>query len=353
MNEVLRRCLDDLSARIDEAQEEMIVRGWEGFLRGDVKDGYFTPPKRKARPAQVNWPVPLVNDTLHDPELMVLDQFRRVSDVLVGGGNAILNVRCNYGVGIMTSQLGCQVIEMPAGQDNTPTTMALDGEDAIRAAVERGVPDLRAGQGADVFDTADLFLEILEKWPVLGRCVHLYHPDCQGPMDNAELAWGSAIFMAFYDVPDLVHAFLELMTEHYLAFMHKWQDMVRPSANNAHWGLLHKGAIVLRDDSLMNLSPDIFAQFIADREARCLRELGGGMIHFCGRGDHFIERMCAMQSDGLTAINMSQPHLNDMEKIYTHTVDKGLKLIGFDTNWAKQAVESGRKLHGRVVCPYA
>jgi len=30
---------------------------------------------------------------------------------------------------------------------------------------------------------------------------------------------------------------------------------------------------------------------------------------------------------GLHAINLSQPHLNDVEKVYRHTADKGIKLL--------------------------
>ena len=58
--------------------------------------------------------------------------------------------------------------------------------------------------------------------------------------------------------------------------------------------------------------------------------------------------MSAMKKDGLTAINMSQPHLNDMETIYTHTVDKGLKIIAFNNQWAQKAVDANRQLHGLV-----
>jgi hypothetical protein len=164
-------------------------------------------------------------------------------------------------------------------------------------------------------------------------------------MDNAELAWGSDIFLAFYDTPDLVHAFLDLMTDHYLAFMRKWYDMVPPRdpgyAN--HWGLMHRGRIMLREDSLMNLSPDIFVDFVRDREQRCLTELGGGAIHYCGRGEHFIEPMSRMQS--LYAINLSQPHLNDMDRICRNTIDKGILIIGLNPDWVANA---DRDLRGRV-----
>ena len=82
-------------------------------------------------------------------------------------------------------------------------------------------------------------------------------------------------------------------------------------------------AIALRDDSAMNLSPDFFSEFIAPYDGRLLRKYGG-IMHFCGRGDHFIERLAKLE--GLNGINMSQPHLNDMDKVFAATIDKGLHL---------------------------
>jgi len=275
---------------------------------------------------------------------MLLQQFGAVSGVLARGGDKALGVRCNYGVGIMASQLGCDVVEMPREQGNTPTARPLGGMDAIEAAIQNGMPDLRAGQGADVFDTGERFLEAMQRYPVLGRWVALYHPDAQGPIDNAELAWGSDIFLAFYDCPERVHAFLDLMTEHYIAFMRKWFDMVPPRGETStHWVLKQRGQIMLRDDSLMNLPPDICNEFIRDREERCLLEFGGGAIHYCGRGDHYIEPMSGIK--GLTGVNLSQPHLNDMPRIYANTIDKGIPLLGFSHEWASKAA---RPLLGRV-----
>ena len=55
-------------------------------------------------------------------------------------------------------------------------------------------------------------------------------------------------------------------------------------------------------------------------------------MHFCGRGDHYIKSLC--EAPSLSVVNMSQPHLNDMEIIYQNTVDKGIKLVGFDAQRA-------------------
>ena len=107
-----------------------------------------------------------------------------------------------------------------------------------------------------------------------------------------------------------------------------------------------KGHIMRRTDSAMNLSPAMFDEFIRPYEQKLLDALGGGAIHFCGRGDHYIKSMSGMR--GLTGIAMSQPHLNDMEVIYRNTVDKGLALLGLNATAAANALAAGRSLHGRV-----
>ena len=84
-------------------------------------------------------------------------------------------------------------------------------------------------------------------------------------------------------------------------------------------------------------------EFVRPLDQRLFDEFGGGAIHFCGRGDHFIEAMSEM--DGLYGVALSQPEYNNMETIYRHTVDKKIKLLGL----AAEAVQSaGRPLRGQV-----
>lgn len=343
--------LDDLARRIDPEEEARIHAAWQGFcdgaLEGTIEPGHpFVPPARKPKPPYIEWPAIHINDAIEELDTMVLHQLSLVSDAIAAGSNMILNVRTNYGVSIMTSQLGCEVVIMDRKFGNLPTTRPLAGTDPIRAAIDRGVPRTRAGQGSQVFDCGDRFAEVLKRNELIERWIWLYHPDTQGPIDNAELAWGSEMFLAFYDSPELVHEFLDLMVDHYISFLSAWFAAHPPRGPySSHWGHLIKGQVMLRDDSLMNLSPETYDEFILEREARCLRELGGGAIHYCGRGSHVIDRFPRI--DGLTAVNISQPHLNDMQRVFEHTVDADLVLVGL----AREAADSaGRDLRGRVQC---
>jgi len=168
-------------------------------------------------------------------------------------------------------------------------------------------------------------------------------------MDVVELLWGSSLFLDVVDRPDLVHALLNLVTDTYIAFMKEWDRIApQPAGHAIHWGAMHAGRIMLRDDSAMNFSPGMYDAFIRPYDARLLEALGGGAVHFCGRGDHYIAGCCAMP--GMHAIAMSQPECNDMETIYRNTVDKGIQLILFSLAAAQAALARGRDLHGCVQC---
>jgi len=193
-------------------------------------------------------------------------------------------------------------------------------------------------------------MEWFAPYPKVRRWVAIYHPDLQGPMDVCELLWGSSLFTAVLDAPDLLHKLLDLVTRTYAVFMEEWNRRV-PAYDppwSVHWSMLHRGRIMLRDDSAMNFSPAMFDEFIRPYDARLLRDLGGGGLHFCGKGDHYIPS--AGEMSGLHVVNLSQPEYNDMEVIFRHTVDRGIQIIGLDRRTAEEALRRGRDLHGNVHC---
>jgi hypothetical protein len=336
-----------LEGRIDETQEAAGRAAWGEFLEGKFTGEVFTPASRKPSPPKVVWPKVSVNAALADFEAMLLREFGACS-VELDGGSKCLNVRTNYGCGILASLFGCEPFLMDEALDTLPNVRPM-GSEAVRRLLDAGVPDLEAGFGAKVFEAAEWFLEAERRYPLVGRWVHLYHPDLQGPIDAAELVWGSEIFYAFNDTPDLLRDFLDLVTETYAAFMRHWYALVPPQGEvAAHWTLLHRGQLMVRNDSLMNLSPQTYVEFVRPLDERLFEEFGGGAIHFCGRGDHFIAAMA--ETRGLTGVQLSQPHLNDMETVCRATVDRGIVLLDLNREAADKLQVAGRPLRGRVQC---
>jgi hypothetical protein len=349
---MIERYLDDLEARLDVEEETQLRATWRAFASGQAGHGIFEPRRRRCFRPLAEWRKPTVNETLEDFEAMALQQLCECSAALAAGTGAVLNVRANYGTGILPSLFGCRLHVMGAALNTLPTVLPVDGgEDAIRRLVGRGVPDLTAGLGARVLEMGERFVSLFRGYPRVRRFVHIYHPDLQGPIDACELLWGSSMFLAMIEQPDLVKELLALVTLTYRHFLRRWMDVVPVAVDDgfsAHWGMLHRGAIMLREDSAMNLSPELIEEFVVPCDQLLLDEFGGGAIHFCGRGDHFIGLVAAMR--GVYGVNLSQPECNDMEIVYRHTVDRGIPLLSLARGAAQDALARGRDLRGRVHC---
>jgi hypothetical protein len=342
--------LQDLERRIDPQIEEELFEQWKVFVGGGFRGPIFSPHRPAPAPPSVEWPHVLVNDALADFEAMALQQLEQCSKALAEGSGALLAVRCNYGTAILPSLFGGELFLMDRDIDTLPACRSLSGgSDAVKRLLDQGVPDLDAGQGDAVFRMGQHYRTLVARHPKLSRYVHIYHPDLQGPMNVCEMIWGGSLYVDLYDKPDLVKDFLALITETYIRFMRRWNELVPPLDGFAvHWSMLHRGCIMVRNDAATNLSPAMYEEFIRPCDQRLLDEFGGGGIHFCGRGDHFISRLADVP--GVHAVNVTQPHLNDAETIFRNTVDKGIQLIGFDHRAAEQALQRGRDLHGNVHC---
>ena len=158
---------------------------------------------------------------------------------------------------------------------------------------------------------------------------------------------GSRMYTDMYDDPDGINVLLARMTSLYLELTKKWQKLCPPYSSDmsVEWGLLHRGLTMLRNDAVMNISPDMYRELVLKYDDSLLFYLGGG-IHFCGRGDHYIG--IAAESKRLDCVNLSQPHLNNMEKIYQSTIDRGIPIIGMPRAEVDRALSAGRPLRGRV-----
>lgn len=320
--------LEDIEKRLDEKTEEAIYEAWRSFAMGEYEgEETFEAPRRTPSEASVPWKHVNVNDVLADEDLMILSQLERCHIALSSPSDALMIMRANYGVGNIASMFGAKKFIMPYEMDTLPNVYAMEGgADGIRRLLDAPQPDLHTGNCDQIFSIAERFVHIREKYPKIARYVRIDTPDGQGPMDNCELLWGSDIFYAFYDEPELVHALLRRVTDTVRDFVQGWMEII-PNTDGlaSYFGRLGRGRIVLRDDSAMNLSPEFFDEFIAPYDGELLEYFGGGIVHFCGRGDHFAERLANVK--GLTCVDMSQPHLNDMDRILSALPDRGINIF--------------------------
>ena len=317
--------LEDIEGRIDPEAEDDYQAQWQAFWSDRTDAAVFTPIRRRISPPGLALKEIHINDALHDLELMLDFELELLSKKLAKP-SAALGVRANYGTGIMTSLFGAPLFEMPRETKTLPTTRSLEDTDEVIRRIEKGIPDLGGGFGGRVLAFGELCAEVFEKYPKIKKYVSIYHPDTQGTLDIAELLWGQEMFYAMYDDEDLVHSVLRGITDTYKAFMDRWYGIVPQRDGLAvHWEIMHKGKILLRLDSAMNISREFYEAFSKPYDRELLDYYGGGCMHFCGRGDHYISSLCEIE--GLYGFNLSQPHLNDMSVILGSAREQNKKIL--------------------------
>lgn len=345
----IKKYLNDLESRIDAEQEEQLLAKWMDFADLKCRENYFL-PSRKKRPPLIEWEPVFINDALKDEELMIYQQLRLCSEMLENGTGELLCIRSNYGTPIIPTMFGAELFIMPYDLNCLPGSKSLpDGKEGVLRILDNPVIDFDRGIAKKVFSMAEKYKELVRDYPKIQKYVYYYNPDLQGPLPLCESLWGSDIYIDFYDDVETVERALDFFTDVYIRFTKKWHALCPPldAEHSVEWGCLHRGGTVIRNDAAMNISGELYEQFVKPRDQRIIDEFGGA-VHFCGKGDHYVEKLSQIR--GLSSINMSQPDYNDMEVIYRNTIDKGLTIFGMISSEVERAVKAGRDLKGRVHC---
>ncbi|MBQ9785756.1 MAG: hypothetical protein IJW29_09660 [Clostridia bacterium] len=318
--------LEDIERRIDPETEEDFSAQWRRFLCDEFDGDIFMPRRKRLSAPGIDYPKIHINDAIEDYDLMLQSELSVISYSLTNPSRTLGCWVGGYGTGLLSSVLGAEIFVVPREHNTPPTTRVLGGTDRIRAMVDAGLPNLENGFGKRTFECGSIFAEVFSRYPKISKYVSVYHPDLQGPLDIAELLWGEEMFYAMYDEPELVHATLSLITDTFTAFLKRWQTIFPCTSDiNCYKFYHYRGTILLRCDSAMNLSPALYREFAVPYDTLLYKRFGGGAMHFCGKGDHYIEVLSSVP--GLTGVNLAQPEYNDMETIYRNTVDKGIKIL--------------------------
>lgn len=265
-----------------------------------------------------------------DIEKMMYNELVDCIGLLISGSSSVPMIRANYGVGILPSVFGakCRIVG-----GNMPWADPI-GLDAIKKHLSAGVPDYRGGYGQRILDTYAFYNETLKAYPKCQRAIRLYQPDYQGPFDVAHLLWGADIYADLYDEPEMVCDLMELVVDTYIDGMERVKPLLNDDVGGGicQWKSIFPGSILVRNDSAVNLSKDMYLEFVRPYDEKLLEHFGGGSIHFCGRADQWIAEMA--KTKGIKAINFGymgniqfgQPYLDFIKPFY---YDQKIPTIGY------------------------
>ena len=266
-----------------------------------------------------------------DMEKMMVNELVEYCNAVDIKDDRIPMIRPNYGVGVLPSLFG---LKSRVVDNNMPWVDHVKSTDEIRSILNKGVPNIKSGLGGLIFDTIEYYKEQLSKYPKCSKLIQIYQPDLQGPFDVVHLIWGSNVYYALYDEPELVHELLKLVTETYTVFLRELKKVLNDEYGSFHyhWGSLFPGHIIIRNDTAVNLSKEMYEEFAKHYDEILLREFGTGSIHYCGRAEQWVFSM--MGCKNLRALNFGQPPnmifgTDFLGKIYSKMKEKRLGIVNY------------------------
>lgn len=329
MNPQLRQLLDHLATVLDPARQSAIEElhraalSWQPVPRLPVVMTYPLPPDARFQPYPHR-------EVFSDPAKMLFNELTCAFNTSLVVRDRLKDdlpctIRANFGTVLIASMFGARVEQF---DDNPPWVMHPDGRGpSLESVLETDPTDFSRGWCPRVVETYAFYRETLREWPQLAALIKLVLPDLQSPFDNLELIVGSRLFEELTTRPAQVGQALAqvaraqvglarhlagLLTDGPEGFAHQHATMIR-------------GRILLRDDSVILMSPAMYREVVAPHDEFVLRELGGGGIHCCGRVDRhataFLERA------GLECFDFGQSEMNDVDAFYRLAQPRRVALI--------------------------
>jgi len=330
MRNELRELLDYLEGAVDPDEQAAINDRCHKSLNWETVDRpplCLTYPLPEPCPFQ---PFPH-REVFEDPEKMLFNQLVCAFDASMVchpdvGDDLPFSIRGNFGTTIIASLFGATIEQVG---DDPPWVLPYPRTDGYQAVLDIDPLDFTQGWCPRVVRTYECFHDLLAGYPKLRQVVAITLPDLQGPFDNAELLRGGDIFLDLYDQADLLDSVLKCLAQAQIGFAKRLQPLIRESAGYSHQHAVKiAGNILIRNDSTIMMSADMYRDLVAPHDSFVLRESGGGGIHSCGNIGHIADSYFDLP--GMAGLDLGQPEMNDLDLLYTRAQARQLPLFRMD-----------------------
>jgi len=262
-----------------------------------------------------------------DPEKMLFNQLVSSFDSSVYlsekiGDDLPVTVRADFGCVMIASMFGAVVEQV----GDNPPWIRQNGHISYENIIDISPTDFNRGIIAKVAARYQFYKDVLKDYPALSGVANIVMPDLQGPVDNLELLIGSGIFEDMYLKRDLFLKAMDVVTQAQIELVKYFGKFVnsRTSGISFQHGFPLKGGLLIRDDTSIMVSPQMYRELIAPYDERLLEAFGGG-IHSCGNVNGIVREFISLRNT--QCFDFGQSEMNDVENIYQFAKMRDIPLI--------------------------
>ncbi|QUI23776.1 hypothetical protein HZI73_16410 [Vallitalea pronyensis] len=231
----------------------------------------------------INTPVenaPSWEERLADPMVMLQGELDALHTHMVLQDDRVPSIRVQFGTAQVAAAFGCEMFQ----PDNS---LPCAGNHILKKAQDVYAlkkPSFQSGW----YDRLEEWTEIFKR--NIPEGVHIQHPDIQSPFNSAHLIRGNDILLDIYDDPEAFGALLDVVTD-YMIDLTRWlKNMVSTDKEwFFDWGAMWKGAARISNCSTHMISPQMYHDYVLERDMRFMKAMGGGRVHYCGTSGKIID----------------------------------------------------------------
>lgn len=251
------------------------------------------------RPGCLVHPAPLELPSMEPPtglselELNVWNTQEALRRRPLGGDDFIPALGTGAGTCAMATAFGCNESQASGVYWVDPCITRMEEIDALK---KPAVTDGKLGW-------------VLEQTRAYAACADEHLPirimDFQSPFTTIEQMLGSdRFFLMPYDEPERLHALMDVVTDYAIDFFTAQIVAAGPNCCTGIWPPLwypRCAGIQMSDDNLVNVSPEVYAEFVAPYNSRVAEAFGGLFLHSCVITEQSLPAIATIK--GLTGIN--------------------------------------------------
>lgn len=333
MLEQLKQLLQFLEANVNLQKQNEVSENHRKSLNWEPVENLplvVTFPYPKSQKTQ---PFPH-SEVFDNPEKMLFNELVHAFDTSIFLNSEVYDdllftIRANFGTVIIASLFGGSVEQWG---ENPPWVRHFETLEEFKSVFERDPLDFSQGFCPKVISRYKFYRDILHEFPDLQKCIKVVLPDLQGPLDTLELLRGSSVYEDFIMDPELVEKGLLLVARAQIGFAKHLETYLAESMKDySHQHAIPiKGNILIRNDSAILISPEMYASQVAHHDEYVLKEMGGGGIHSCGKIDFNIPEIFKLPS--IQCFDFGQSELNDVDLVYPLAKEKKIPLVRIRVN---------------------
>lgn len=212
-------------------------------------------------------------EMLSDPYKMFRQELDNIKQHMLLEDDRVLCTRVNFGTAQIAAAFGCDLFFPP---NNLPCAKNHILKD-INDVYQLKKPSMDAGWYKKLKEFVTFYFDNMPEH------IHMQLPDIQSTLNNAHLIRGNDIIFDFFDEPEKLEYFLDFVTDYMIDLTNYLNKLIRHEEGwFFDWGALWKGNGRISNCTVHLISPQLYEDFILQRDKRFLESIKGGRMHYCG-----------------------------------------------------------------------